>query len=46
MANNQVFSNILLGNIDNETPVTFDLTGTTSKEAAETTARRQAQNFP
>ena len=38
MANNRNFSNILLENIGNQILITFDFTGTTSKEAAETTA--------
>ena len=37
MANNKNLSNILLENIDNEIPITFDLIAA-SKQAAETTA--------
>ena len=37
MANNKNLSNILLENIDNEIPITFDLIAV-SKQAAETTA--------
>ena len=39
MANKKNFSNILLENIDNEIPITFEM-NTPSKEAAETTVRR------
>ena len=38
MVNNQNFNNLLLENIDNEIPITFELT-TPTKDATETTGR-------